>query len=38
MLPFMENQDEIKDEVANEIVNQLQEFVEAMDDTPIEGI
>ena len=38
MLPFMKNADEIADEVENEIVNQLQGFVEAMDDTPIEGI
>jgi hypothetical protein len=38
MLPFMKNADEIADEVENEIVNKLQEFVEAMDDTPIEGI
>ena len=38
MLPFMKNADEIADEVENEIVNKLQEFVETMDDTPIEGI
>ena len=38
MLPFIKNADEIADEVESEIVNQLQGFVEAMDDTPIEGI